>query len=83
MRATYVDPRWARQGLATLLARLTETAATAAGYRRFEALCTPASEALRQTLGYRLVGHERTVLAGGVTVDVARMRKELTDERES
>jgi hypothetical protein len=67
----------------TLLARLTETAATTAGYRRFEALCTPASEALRRTLGYRLVGRERTVLAGGVTVGVARMRKELTDERES
>lgn len=40
-------------------------------------------EALRLTLGYRLGGRERTVPAGGVTVNVARMRKELTDERES
>src|SRR5262245_17717226 len=39
MRATYVEPRWTRHGLATLLARTTETAARIAGFTRFEALC--------------------------------------------
>lgn len=75
MRATYVDPRWARRGLATLLAHTTETAARLAGYRRFEALCTPASEALRRSLGYHLVRREEAALADGVTTSVAHMRK--------
>ena len=54
MRATYVDPVWARRGLASLLVRVTETAATLAGFEHFEALCTPASEALRRGVDYRV-----------------------------
>ncbi len=79
MRATYVEPRWARHGLATLLARTTETAARIAGFTRFDALCTPASEALRRTLGYRLVERVNTPLHGTLTATVAHMRKELID----
>ena len=78
MRASYVDPHWARRGLATLLARTTETAAAIAGYRRFEALCTPPSEALRRTLGYELVRRVTAELVPGVTVTGAHMRKVLT-----
>lgn len=77
MRATYVEPRWARRGLATLLARTTETAAVVAGFRRFEALCTPASEAVRRRLGYRLVERVSGRLAGDITVTGAHMRKDL------
>jgi GNAT superfamily N-acetyltransferase len=76
MRASYVDPRWARRGLATLLAHTTETAATIAGFRRFEALCTPPSEALRRSLGYQLVARVAAPLAAGVTVTGAHMRKQ-------
>lgn len=75
MRATYVDPRWARRGLATLLARVTETAATIAGFQRFEALCSPLSEAMRLRLGYRLVERMTVPLLGDVTVTGALMRK--------
>lgn len=75
MRATYVDPRWARRGLATLLARATETAATIAGFQRFEALCSPLSEAMRLRLGYRLVERITVPLLGDITVTAALMRK--------
>lgn len=77
MRATYVDPDWTRRGIATLLARVTETAAALAGFRRFEAMCTPASEGLRRGLGYRCVGRIETELAPGVSVTGAHMRKDL------
>lgn len=77
MRATYVEPRWARNGLATLLARTTETAARLAGFTRFDALCTPASEALRRTLGYQLVERVQAPLDDTHTAAVAHMRKEL------
>lgn len=77
MRATYVEPKWTRHGLATLLARTTETAARPAGFTRFEALCTPASKALRRTLGYHLVQCLDADLSDGLTLYVAHMRKEL------
>lgn len=76
MRATYVDPPWARHGLATLLARTTETAARIAGFTQFDALCTPPSEALRRTLGYHLI--ERL---NQHTIPAAHMRKTLPQQR--
>lgn len=77
MRATYVDPAWARRGLATMLVQVTEMAATLAGFRRFEALCTPASEAMRRKLGYRVVRRIELPLTYGTSIAVARLRKEL------
>jgi GNAT superfamily N-acetyltransferase len=77
MRASYVDPDFGRRGLATLLARVTEAAACLAGYRRFEALCTPASEGLRRILGYELVERVDLDLGDGVTISMAHMRKEI------
>jgi GNAT superfamily N-acetyltransferase len=79
MRASYVDPRWARRGIATLLARTTETAARLSGFRRFETICTPPSAAMRRALGYELVGHEQAQLAHGVTLRLALMRKQLPE----
>lgn len=79
MRASYVDPRYARRGIATLLARTTETAATLSGFRRFETMCTPLSAAMRSALGYRLVRHEQIPLADGLTLRLAVMRKQLPD----
>ena len=80
MRASYVDPRYARRGIATLLARTTETAATLSGFRRFETMCTPPSAAMRSALGYRLVRHERAPLPHGLTLTLAVMRKQLPYE---
>ena len=78
MRATYVDPRWSRRGLATLLARVTETVATNAGFTTFEAMCTPASEAVRLRLGYDVVERISTSFGTGPEIKIARMRKTLS-----
>ncbi|HTF52715.1 MAG TPA: GNAT family N-acetyltransferase [Pseudonocardia sp.] len=77
MRATYVDPDWARRGLGSLLVRVTETAATLAGFEHFEALCTPASEALRRGFGYRVLERVDVPLTDTVSISMAHMRKEL------
>ncbi len=77
MRQSYVDPDWARRGLATLLARTTETAAALAGYRRFEALCTPASEAVRRGLGYHVLERLEVPLTESVTIAMAHVRRDL------
>ncbi|WP_405060083.1 hypothetical protein OG474_00205 [Kribbella sp. NBC_01505] len=77
MRATYVDPRYGRRGFATLLARVTELAATNAGYRTFEAMCTPPSEAMRRSLGYEVVNRIQTPVLDDVTWAAALMRKTI------
>ncbi len=81
MRATYVDPGWTRRGFASLLARVTATAATIAGFRRFEALCTPMSEAVRLRLGYHVHERVKVPILGDVHWDAAVMRKELAPPR--
>lgn len=77
MRASYVDPDWCRRGLGTLLARTTEAAATVSGFTTFEAMCTPASEAVRRKLGYRLLRRTDVPLIGGVSISMAHMCKQL------
>jgi GNAT superfamily N-acetyltransferase len=77
MRATYVEPRWACRGIATLLARTTETAARLSGFRRFETMCSPAMAPLRRSLGYELVRYEQIQLGHGLSICLAVMRKQL------
>jgi len=48
-----------------------------AGFERFEALCTAASEALRRGFGYRVPRCMDVPLTGGVSIRMAHMRKEL------
>jgi GNAT superfamily N-acetyltransferase len=77
MRTTYVEPRWARRGIAILLARTTEAAARLSGFRRFETMCSPAMAPLRHALGYELVRYEQTQLGRGLSICLAVMRKQL------
>jgi GNAT superfamily N-acetyltransferase len=78
MRATYVDPQWTRRGFARLLAQVTETAAAIAGFRGFEAMCTPPSEALRRSLGYVVTERIEVPVLGEITWTAALMRKRLS-----
>jgi GNAT superfamily N-acetyltransferase len=77
MRASYVDPGWTRHGFATLLASVTETAATLAGFRRFEAMCTPPSEAMRIKLGYTVVERIQEQVTPDIFWHAALMRKAI------
>lgn len=77
MRATYVDPAWTRRGLASLLAQTTEAAARIAGFRRFEALCTPLSEAVRLRLGYHVAERVTVPVLDDISWHAALMRKSV------
>lgn len=75
MRATYVDPAWTRRGFASLLAQTTEVAARLAGFRRFEAMCTPLSEAVRLRLGYHVAERVTVRVLDDISWQAALMRK--------
>jgi GNAT superfamily N-acetyltransferase len=76
MRSTYVEPGWSRLGIASLLARATETAASLSGFHRFETMCTPMAAAMRRALGYETVADAQVPYGPGLLLDLVVMRKE-------
>ncbi|WP_156748197.1 GNAT family N-acetyltransferase [Mycobacterium sp. 1465703.0] len=77
MRSTYVDPAWSRRGIAALLARTTEAAASLSGFRRFESLCTPMAAAMRHKLGYQTVASAQVPYGPGLVLDLVVVRKDV------
>ncbi|MGP6192174.1 MAG: GNAT family N-acetyltransferase [Vulcanimicrobiaceae bacterium] len=75
IRAFFVSPEWARRGLGTLLLEACESAARAAGFRRFELGATLTGVHLYEKRGYEAVGRVEVPLRGGQTVPVVRMVK--------
>jgi GNAT superfamily N-acetyltransferase len=75
VRAIFVSPRFARQGLGTLLLEAAENAAMAVGFRRFEMGSTLTGVALYSLKGYRETGRILVPVSGGVAIEVVRMEK--------
>ena len=73
IRAFFVDPAMARQGLASLLMARCEAEARAAGFRRLEMIATMPGVPLYRKLGFELI--ERYDLPLAVPVPVALMRR--------
>ena len=76
IRAFYVDPARARRGLGTLLLETCETAARAAGFRRFEMAATLTGVALYEARGYRVLERTTIPLSRDDDLAVVRMAKE-------
>jgi GNAT superfamily N-acetyltransferase len=76
IRAMFVHPDWARQGLGTLLLEHCETAARAAGFRRFELGSTLTGIPLYTRRGYRPRETVQVPLPNGEVVPVLHMVKE-------
>ena len=76
IRAFFIHPDWARQGIGTLLLDACESAARAAGFTRFEMGATLTGVKLFQKRGY--VGMERleVPLEGDITLPIVHMVKE-------
>ena len=68
---------WTRRGFASLLAQTTEAAARLAGFRRFEAMCTPLSEAARLRLGYHVAERVTVRVLDDISWQAALMRKSV------
>lgn len=73
IRAFFVHPLWARQGLARRIYEECRRAAWAAGFRRFELMATRPGEPLYLSLGFTVVEEVVERLPGGVAVPFSRM----------
>lgn len=73
IRAFFVDPAMARQGLASMLMARCEAEARAAGFRRLELIATMPGVPLYRKLGFELI--EQYDLPLTVPVPVALMRR--------
>ena len=78
IRAFFVHPQWARQGLARRLYDACETAARAAGFTAFELMATKPGEPFYTTLGFDIVERVLVSLPDGVEVPFARMRRRIS-----
>jgi GNAT superfamily N-acetyltransferase len=76
IRAFFIHPDWARQGIGTMLLEACEAAARAAGFTRYEMGATLTGVKLFQARGYIAVENLDVPLADGVTLPVVHMQKQ-------
>jgi GNAT superfamily N-acetyltransferase len=77
IRAFFVHPHWARQGLGRQLFAACARAAWNAGFRNFELMATRPGEPLYDALGFEVVERVVATLPGGVEVPFARMHRAI------
>lgn len=77
IRAMYVDPDFARQGLGRAILTRCEAAARAAGFTSAEMMATLAGEPLYRACGYAPIESIRSAPVEGVQVPLIRMGKPL------
>lgn len=75
IRAFFIHPEWARQGVGTLILQACEDAARAAGFTRYEMGATLTGAKLFGTKGYVAVKPISIPLANGETLAVIHMEK--------
>lgn len=76
IRAIFVHPAFARQGLGSAILAMAESAATEAGFKRFEMGSTLTGVALYQLKGYHEVERIKVPVGPGETIEVVRMVKD-------
>jgi len=75
IRAFFIHPDWARQGIGTLLLDACESAARAAGFTRFEMGATLTGAKLFEKRGYVAVKRLQIPLEGEITLPIIHMVK--------
>jgi GNAT superfamily N-acetyltransferase len=78
IRAIFVHPKFARQGLGSLILHAAESAATEMGFRRFEMGSTLTGVPLYWMKGYREIGRIAVPVGEGERIEVVRMIKEAS-----
>jgi GNAT superfamily N-acetyltransferase len=81
VRAIFVHPDFARQGLGSLILATVENAARAAGFRRFEMGSTLTGVPLYRLKGYVEIERIAVPLKNGEVLPVVKMVKSATDSR--
>jgi predicted N-acetyltransferase YhbS len=77
VRAFFVHPNWARQGIGRSIMAACEQAIIAAGFRTVDIVATLAGEPLYAAFGYAVVERYEIPLKGSLSLPVARMTKAL------
>ncbi|HEY2168124.1 MAG TPA: GNAT family N-acetyltransferase [Candidatus Angelobacter sp.] len=76
IRAFFIHPDWARQGIGTLLLDACENAARAAGFMRYEMGATLTGAKLFEKRGYLAMERINVPLEGEITLPIVHMVKE-------
>ncbi len=77
IRAFFVHPRWARQGIGSLILDACEQAAIAAGFTRLEMGATLSGVAFYRAKGYVEIENQNVPLGNGEQLPIVRMAKEV------
>lgn len=77
IRAFFVHPNYARQGIGRMLLKRCEAEATRAGFRAAELVATLPGVRLYAACGYEEVERKEYALGDGVSIEFVRMRKEF------
>jgi GNAT superfamily N-acetyltransferase len=80
IRAFFVHPNWARQGIGTIILEACENAAAEAGFLRFEMGATLSGVPFYRARGYTEVENQSAPLSNGEVLPIVRMMK---DDRRS
>jgi GNAT superfamily N-acetyltransferase len=75
IRAFFVHPNWARQGIGTKILEACETAAKEAGFKTFEMGATITGERLYKARGYEVTDRLEVPLPNGASLPIIRMTK--------
>ena len=78
IRAFFVHPKYARQGIGSKILQACEDAATASGFTRLEMGATLSGVAFYKTRGYEEVENQMVPLANGETLPIVKMTKKFT-----
>jgi GNAT superfamily N-acetyltransferase len=81
IRAFFIHPAWARQGIGTLLLEACESAAREAGFTRYEMGATLTGAKLFGTKGYAAVKNIEVPIGDGLTLPVIHMEKKHMEGR--
>jgi len=77
IRAFFVHPNWARQGIGTLILQACESAAAQAGFRRLEMGATLTGVPFYRARGYLELEHLSVTLSDGLFLPIVRMEKRV------
>ncbi len=81
IRAFFVHPDWARQGIGTLILEACENAAIAAGFTRLEMGATLSGVPFYRAKGYVELENQSVPLSNGESLPIVRMAKEVRREK--
>lgn len=81
IRAFFVHPDWARQGIGTLILGACEKAAFAAGFTRLEMGATLSGVPFYSAKGYVELENQSVPLSNGESLPIVRMAKEVRQEK--